>query len=324
MALYSSWIDSLDPGHLTVEVPAGLTVWTLNPVTYAAQEQPVVCPWCHADRDVTLRTSGRYAVVLCGQGHTWLERGLLASAVRQLHAVRERGGVPADEPFRIPQTLDGVWLWLLPRQESPFPSGAPAAAPTSVVRAKPLNPFTLMDVSAPFPQRAALLSAGLVAWALPCHGTLFARLVLGPRPGHDARLVTLALWRLLLDTAPTPPVPDILSEDPSGDRHAFMSLDLMDLAARLNPDDASTTALRDRLRSLDPATTGFLPAADTAGLRDCSAREWSDACNLAFLTLMVHADYARISQALTAGPRKLTMRRPRLSDCCVIAPHTAP
>jgi hypothetical protein len=154
---------------------------------------------------------------------------------------------------------------------------------------------------------------------VPHHGTLVERLVIEPGGGCDARRAGMALWQLLYDTAVNGQFPTITSgEPPRGD--PLMTLDLADLAARLNPDDTSTALLQEKLRTPPPDVMEMLTHADATLLRECSGQEWTDACALAYLALSVHLRHARIARAYTTGYGSLTaFVRPRLLDCWPIA-----
>lgn len=318
------WIDSLDPGHLTVEIKAGLTMQVTHPETSKKHEQPVACPWCHTTVGLTLRTGARDAVIRCAQNHAWADSGLPTAAVRQLYALSKRGSIPADAPLRIPKTVEGTWLWLFPGSDVPGRPNA-QASPLPVVGfpgARRLHDLELRDPAQPLLLRSALLSWGLLAWAVPHHGTLFERLVLDSRGGCDARTVGIALWQLLHHTAINGQLPTADAGEPRrGD--PLMTLDLADLAANLNPDDASTAPLREKLRTLAPDVMDVLTKADATRLRDCSSQEWKDACALAYLALVVHLHQARINLAYMTGYGSLTaFVRPRLLDCWAITAET--
>ncbi|MFI6281614.1 hypothetical protein [Streptomyces sp. NPDC050988] len=320
------WIDSLDPEDLTVEVPAGLTMQVTHPENWKKHEQPVACPWCHTTSGLTLRTGARDAVIRCPQNHAWTDSGLPTAAVRQLYALAKYGSIPDDAPFRIPKTVEGAWLWLFLGSDVPGRPSTPAALLPAVgfPGARRLDDLELSDPAQPLLLRSALFSWGLLAWALPHHGTLFERLVLDFRGECDARTVGLALWQLLHDTAISGRLPTTdAGEPPRGD--PLMTLDLADLAARLNPDDTSTAPLREKLRTPPPDVTDMLTKADAARLHECSSQEWTEACALAHLTLAVHLRHTRIARAYTTAYGSLTaFVRPRLLDCWAITAVTPP
>ncbi|MET7487714.1 hypothetical protein [Streptomyces sp. NPDC005538] len=318
------WMDSLNPEDLTVEVNAGLTIQATHPVNWKKHEQPIACPWCHTTTGLTLRTGARDAVIHCPENHAWTDSSLPTAVVPQLYALSKRDNIPANEPFRIPETVQGVWLWLLPSSDAPgLPSTPANPLPTpGIPWARRLEDLELRDPARPLLLRSALLSWGLLAWALPHHGTLIERLVLDPRGGRDARTAGMALRHLLHDTAVNGQLPTTASGE-RGKGDPLMTLDLADLAARLNPDDTSTAPLREKLKTPPPDVMGVLTNADATWLRECSSQEWAEACALAYLALSVHLRHARIARAYTTGYGSLAaFVRPRLLDCWAIAIET--
>jgi hypothetical protein len=310
------WIDSLSTQELDVEVPVGLTVQVTGPLIWTKRDRPVACPWCHTTAGLTARTAVNDAIILCPQGHAWSDRVLQTAAVRQLYALHECGGIPSDEPLTIPHVVGGVWLWLLPGAHAPGVLGFPATPlpAAGIPRARPLHDLELRDPNHPLPWRSALLAGGLLAWALPHDGTLFDRLVLAPGGGRVAHTVGLALWQLLHDTAINGQLTTTAGEPRPGD--PLVTLDVADLAARLNPDDTTTAPFREQLRTPAPEVMGLLTEADVTRLHECDAQEWADACALAHLALVVHLYKARIGQAYTAGyALESVFLRPRLLDC---------
>lgn len=312
------WIDTLDPADLSVSVPGGLLVQVMHPQTMTWQERPVRCPWCQNTTGLHLRTAARDATLLCEQGHAWTDTAVLTAAVRQLHAL-DRQSRLTTAPVRVPRTENGVWLWLVPRRQPlgsggpDLPEAEPGPGTSSVLcGAERLPDMLVRDPSLPLTLRWARYTWGLLAWTIPHDGTLYEHLAHGPGSGPDPRTVGLALWLLLNDTAATASVP----------AEKWATQDLADLAARLNPDDSSTFALRDRLRAPeDPELWDVLTETDTAILRACSDQEWVKACSLAHLVLLVQLHHARISRAYTAGLRiDPPFLRSRLLDCYAVQP----